>query len=85
MTDLPIVVDAEGPAAPPRDNGELVFHEPWEGRAFGLCVALLEREQKTWDDFRPHLVAEIEAHAERPYYESLVSALEHFVASEGFV
>ena len=29
-------LDVDGPAAPPRSNGELVFAEPWEGRAFGL-------------------------------------------------
>ncbi|MFD9651474.1 hypothetical protein [Streptomyces mirabilis] len=27
-------LDIEGPAAPPRSNGELVFAEPWESRAF---------------------------------------------------
>ena len=29
----------EGVAALPRDNGELVFAAPWEGRAFALAVA----------------------------------------------
>ena len=56
---LPMQVDADGPAAPPRRNGELVFEAPWEGRAFGLCVAVLSREELTWADFRPHLVGAI--------------------------
>ena len=34
------VLEIDGPAAPPRDNGELVFAEPWESRAFGLAVTL---------------------------------------------
>ena len=32
-------LDIEGPAAPPRSNGELVFAEPWESRAFGMAVS----------------------------------------------
>ena len=35
-------LDIEGPAAPPRSNGELVFAEPWESRAFGMAVTLYE-------------------------------------------
>ena len=80
MSDLPITLDADGVTAPPRANGELVFAAPWEGRAFGLCVAVLEHEGATWDDFRPHLVAQIEAD-EHEYYENLVLALESFVAA----
>ena len=30
----------EGDVALPRPNGELVFSTPWEGRAFGIAVAL---------------------------------------------
>mgnify|MGYP000392023945 CR=1 FL=1 len=42
MTDAApaAVLDIDGPAAPPRSNGELVFAEPWESRAFGLAMAL---------------------------------------------
>ena len=37
---VPVDLDVDGPAAPPRSNGELVFAEPWESRAFGLAMAL---------------------------------------------
>ena len=30
----------DGEASLPRSNGELIFDAPWEGRAFGLAVAL---------------------------------------------
>ncbi|MFF3919955.1 hypothetical protein ACFYZB_42375 [Streptomyces sp. NPDC001852] len=30
-------LDTEGPAAPPRSNGELLFAEPWESRACGMA------------------------------------------------
>jgi hypothetical protein len=75
---LPVVIDPDGPAAPPRQNGELVFEAPWQGRAFGLCVALLEREGLGWDAFRPFLIAELQADPQRAYYDSFALALERF-------
>ena len=81
MSDLPVEVDAEGPGAPPRRNGELVFDAPWQGRAFGLCIALLQREGLGWDAFRPFLVEEIAGDPDRPYYDSFAVALERFAAA----
>jgi nitrile hydratase accessory protein len=52
-------LDVSGPAAPPRSNGELVFTEPWESRAFGMAVALVDAGAFTWDAFRDRLVARI--------------------------
>jgi hypothetical protein len=73
-------VDLDGPAAPPRRNGELVFEAPWQGRAFGLCLAVLEREGLAWDDFRPHLVAALdEAGPGAAYYDAFAVALDRFV------
>ena len=46
MTDATIARMA-GDVALPRKNGELVFAEPWEGRAFGIAVAL--KESGTYD------------------------------------
>jgi hypothetical protein len=74
-----ITADLAGPAAPPRRNGELVFDAPWEAHAFGLALALLQREKLGWDAFRPQLVAAIAAHPDAAYYECLVEALEAFV------
>jgi nitrile hydratase accessory protein len=73
----------EGPAALPRRNGELVFDAPWEGRAFAMAVAAVDRLELDWDDFRRHLIAAIEADPDRPYYESWVSALEALLAEQG--
>lgn len=81
---LPVDVDVEGDAAPPRRNGELVFDAPWQGRAFGICVALLQRTGSTWDDFRPHLVAALAAQGDDgAYYDAFGVALETFTASLG--
>jgi hypothetical protein len=70
-----IAVDIDGPAAPPRRNGELTFDAPWQGRAFGMAVALLERQGFGWDAFRRHLVAAIAATPDASYYEQFVDAL----------
>jgi nitrile hydratase accessory protein len=54
-------LDVEGPAAPPRRNGELAFSEPWESRAFGLAVALDAAGVIGWESFRQQLIATIGA------------------------
>ena len=69
-----------GAAALPRKNGELVFEEPWEGRAFGLAVAMNEGGVYDWPDFRERLIAETaadERHGEPTgYYQRWLRALE---------
>jgi nitrile hydratase accessory protein len=82
----------EGPAAPPRENGELVFAEPWESRAFGLAVTLHDAGVFGWDEFRDHLVARIAGwerdHPEGGcfrYYACWLQALESVVAARGLV
>ena len=50
-----------GLAALPRQNGELVFGKPWEGRAFGIAVALTESGAYDWESFRQRLIAEIDS------------------------
>ena len=74
-----------GTAAPPTSNGELVFDEPWQARAFGLAVATVERLGLPWDDFRDRLIAAIAADPDRPYYESWLAGLESLVLDHGLV
>jgi nitrile hydratase accessory protein len=69
-------LDVDGPAAPPRSNGELVFAAPWESRAFGLVLALVDSGRFAYEDFRGRLVARIGEDPSRPYYESWLAALE---------
>jgi nitrile hydratase accessory protein len=77
------LLDVAGPAAPPRQNGELVFEAPWERRVFGLTMALVEAGAIEYARFREHLIAEIAAwEASRPpeeswsYYRCWARALE---------
>lgn len=65
--------------APPRDNGEFVFAEPWEGRAFTMALLLVEQRGVAWKLFQERLIAAIADDPQRPYYESWAAALEALV------
>jgi nitrile hydratase accessory protein len=89
----PAAADPAAPAAPPRSNGELVFEEPWESRAFGAAVALHDAGVIDFESFRERLVDEIAAwEAEHGpsaagyrYYGLWLAALERTLAEEGLV
>ena len=80
-----MTIDLDGPAAPPRSNGELVFEEPWESRAFGVAVALSDGDALEWERFRQELIAEIGAWRgdDWSYYERWLAALEHVLLADG--
>ena len=73
----------DGPEALPRLNGELTFDAPWQGRVFGLSIALVEEHGLAWDAFRTRLIEAISTHPDRPYYESWTAALESLVIGLG--
>jgi nitrile hydratase accessory protein len=83
------VLDPNGPAAPPRQNGELVFQAPWESRLFGLTICLHAAGLFDWDDFRRLLIEEIRAGDGRDglppwsYYERWQAAFEKLLAIKG--
>jgi nitrile hydratase accessory protein len=52
-------LDLDGPGAPPRKNGELVFASPWESRLFGLTMTLHGAGLFLWEEFRTRLIAEV--------------------------
>lgn len=89
----PAVADPSAPAAPPRSNGELVFEEPWESRAFGVAVALHDAGLIDFEAFRSRLIEEIGAWeaAHGPsaqgyrYYERWLAALERTLLDAGLV
>ena len=76
-------LDTDGPAAPPRANGELTFAEPWESRAFGMAVSLYESGAFTWPRFQAALITRIaSAPRDEPYryYQLWLGALEDVLA-----
>src|SRR5262249_16321508 len=54
-----LVANMEGAIAVPRKNGELVFEAPWEGRVFGMAVALYDQRHYAWEEFQRSLIDEI--------------------------
>jgi nitrile hydratase accessory protein len=89
----PKVAAPDARAAPPRSNGELVFEEPWESRAFGVAVALHDAGIVDFESFRARLIREIGAwEAEHGtadpgyrYYERWLTALERTLLETGLV
>ncbi len=87
---LHAVTGADGPAALPRSNGELVFQAPWESRAFGVAIALQDAGVIDFETFRVRLIAEIAAHEDEhrgsadgvDYYERWLDALQHVLVEQ---
>jgi nitrile hydratase accessory protein len=69
-----------GALPPTSSDGEPVFAAPWEGRAFGLALDVVERHGLQWEAFRGRLIEAIAEEPQRAYYESWVVALERLVA-----
>jgi nitrile hydratase accessory protein len=84
-----VVAAMEGATALPRKNGELVFDEPWQGRAFGMAVALHEQGRYDWEEFRQTLIAQITAAEARggpfAYYEIWLATFEELLAKKGLL
>ena len=85
-------LDVEGGAAPPRRNGELVFQEPWEGRAFGIALALSDQGHFPWDAFRQQLIVAVaeadgipDAEARPGYYANWLVALQRLLVERSIV
>lgn len=87
--DLIDVLDTDGPAAPPRPNGELLFEAPWEARLFGITMSLFEAGLFEWEEFRELLIDEIQsweaaAHPAEDwrYYQCWAAAFERLLAGK---
>jgi len=85
----PEIAAMEGAEALPRKNGELVFEAPWEGRAFGIAVALNQDGAYPWRAFRDSLVHQTVADdaggGTTPYYQKWLAALEALLLERGLV
>jgi nitrile hydratase accessory protein len=83
------IADMAGPAALPRKNGELVFAAAWEGRLFGMTLALQKAGRFHWNEFRDRLIEEIAAADRRgdgsSYYERWFRAFERLLEAKGLV
>jgi cobaltochelatase CobN len=79
----------DGASRVPRRNGELVFDTPWQGRVFGMAVALSEAGLFPWEEFRRALIGEIAAAEARggefSYYAAWLAAFERVLGARGVV
>lgn len=74
----------------PRANGELVFEEPWESRAFGMAAALADAGVFSWKDFQAGLIRAIgekdnaadEESRKYRYYERWLTVLESLIVEK---
>jgi nitrile hydratase accessory protein len=80
-----------GAAAPPRANGELVFAEPWEGRIFGVTLALMKAGRFEWSEFQSRLIDAIARHesergeGEYHYYACWLEAFRALGQAKGWL
>ena len=88
---LPVRLDEDGAAAPPRENGELAFSAPWESRLFGLTMTLVEAGRLDWEAFRQRLIARVAAWEQQAsgeswdYWQRWREAFEDSLEAAGFV
>ena len=90
MTRLTDVDRALAETAPlPRANGELVFDEPWQGRALGMGIVALERAGISLAEFSSFLADAVARHGYNPaepaaeaYYAAWLDALETCLAGK---
>jgi len=79
----------EAQIALPRENGELIFQAPWEARAFGLAVALNQKELYEWREFSAELAATIAAADQNDdpanYYTRWIASLEELIIAKGLL
>lgn len=69
-----------------REDNEPVFHEEWEGRAFGLFASTFVFAGYTVDEFRHAIEKIAPAHyLESSYYEHWMVAFEDALIRRGFV
>ena len=82
--------DVTGPEAPPRRNGEFVFDAPWEGRAFGIGIAMAQQGSYSFSELRDRLIHAIASwekihagdDADWSYYEQWLLALEELLSQQ---
>jgi nitrile hydratase accessory protein len=83
------VTEMSGTSALPRSNGELVFENPWEGRAFGVAVALTNAGRYESREFNrvfiEHITRAEQSGDPSTYYQRWLAALEELALKKGLV
>jgi nitrile hydratase accessory protein len=67
----------------PRENGELIFHTPWESRIFAMAVLLSEKGIYPWKTFNGEFSHEV-GEAEQNHPETDVVSVYYQLWSQAF-
>ena len=84
-------IDLRADLQPPMANGEVLFEAPWQGRVFGMAVALHESGVFAWSEFQNQLIAVIaavdaaEPAPEYAYYDHFARALDELLIAKGLL
>jgi nitrile hydratase accessory protein len=78
-------IPLDGPLAPPRRNGEIVFDAPWESRAFGIAAVLQEHGCWTWEQFAARFGAQPADGDIEEYYRRWLASLESLLIDRGLL
>lgn len=81
-------LDTQGPAAPPRANGELVFSQAWQSRVFATTMAACEAGLIAYDDLRDALIERIAENDEAQtdnYWAAWQDAFEAVAVEAGLI
>ncbi|GAC1400446.1 MAG: hypothetical protein NVSMB52_14040 [Chloroflexota bacterium] len=95
--NTPTLPRLDAPVAPPRQNGELIFVAPWEGRVFSMALALHQAGIFAWWEFSEQLSLEIAGQTsgsidvhpnldkdnDSVYYSQWLAALEKLIERKG--
>jgi nitrile hydratase accessory protein len=76
-------IPLDGPLAPPRRNGEIIFDAPWESRTFGIAAVLQEQGRWTWEEFAARFEEPPAGDEPETYYRSWLAALESLLIERG--
>jgi nitrile hydratase accessory protein len=71
-------------------NGEPVFNEPWEAKAFAIVNHLAANAHCSWSEWTDYLTAEItateqDAPGSKAYYEQWMAACEKLLVEKGII
>jgi len=90
--DQDVTIELGESLQPPMANGEVLFEEPWQGRVFGMAIALHEAGVFAWPEFQSSLI-EVVGEWDRgaasddvyQYYDHFQRALDSILAAKGLV
>lgn len=88
-----VISDIEKDLKLPRENGELIFENPWESKVFAMAVILFKEGVYTWNQFNEEFVKKIGEHESKnpqteavsQYYHNWMEAFEKILLDKDII